>query len=199
MSTAHESSFLSEPELSEHAQRLYDDDRNGLGYVMNASRLWAHQPALHDGLFDVVTSAAESASLTLRQRGILVTATASSLGDSYCSLAWGRKLANETDAGFAAGVLTGDDALLDAAERALARWARLVARDPNATTDADVQALRESGYDDAQILAITTYVALRLAFSSVNDALGARPDRELGESVPAQVREAVTFGRPVAE
>jgi hypothetical protein len=31
----------------------------------------------------------------------------------------------------------------------------------------------------------------------VNDALGARPDRQLGDSVPAPVREAVTYGRPV--
>jgi hypothetical protein len=42
-------------------------------------------------------------------------------------------------------------------------------------------------------------VALRLAFSTVNDALDARPDRELGKSVPAGVREAVTWGRPLEE
>ena len=40
------------------------------------------------------------------------------------------------------------------------------------------------------------FVALRLAFSTVNDALGAAPDRELTERAPAPVRAAVTFGRP---
>jgi hypothetical protein len=40
-------------------------------------------------------------------------------------------------------------------------------------------------------------IALRLAFSTINDGIGARPDRELGESDPAQVRAAVTWGRPV--
>jgi alkylhydroperoxidase family enzyme len=80
----------------------------------------------------------------------------------------------------------------------LARWARRVTGDPNSTAAADVQALRDAGFDDEQIFAITVYVALRIAFSTVNDALGARPDRRLADSVPAPVRAAVTFGRPIA-
>jgi alkylhydroperoxidase family enzyme len=72
-----------------------------------------------------------------------------------------------------------------------------VVRDPNATSAADVQALRAAGYDDAQVLAVTAFVTLRLAFSTVNDALGARPDRELVDRLPDEVRSAVTFGRPV--
>ena len=93
-------------------------------------------------------------------------------------------------------VLRGDDDGLDPAEGALAGWARRVARDPNATEARDVQPLRDAGYDDAQIFAITVFVALRLAFAMVNDALGARPDAELLATVPASVRHAVTYGRP---
>ena len=70
--------------------------------------------------------------------------------------------------------------------------------DPNAVESDDVEALREAGFDDPQIFAITVFVALRIAFSTVNDALGARPDRELGRAAPQAVRDAVTFGRPVA-
>ena len=47
------------------------------------------------------------------------------------------------------------------------------ARDPNSTTAADVQSLRDAGFDDGQIFAISVFVALRIAFSIVNDALGA--------------------------
>jgi alkylhydroperoxidase family enzyme len=46
----------------------------------------------------------------------------------------------------------------------MAAWARKVAMDPNATTPADIQALRDSGLDDGQIFAITAVAALRLAF-----------------------------------
>ena len=81
----------------------------------------------------------------------------------------------------------------------MAAWARKVARDPNATTPADIQALRDSGLDDGQVFAITAFVALRLAFSTINDSLGAQPDAQLAQSLPSQVREAVTYGRPVAQ
>jgi alkylhydroperoxidase family enzyme len=137
--------------------------------------------------------------LTFRQRGILVTAAASALGDSYCSLAWGGKLGKACDAAIAAGVLNGSDAGLADQEKAMTTWARKVARDPNATTPSDIQALRDSGLDDGQIFAITAFVALRLAFSTVNDSLGAQPDGQLAQSLPAEVREAVTYGRPVAQ
>ena len=66
-------------------------------------------------------------------------------------------------------------------------------------TAADVQALRDAGYDDSQILAVTLFAALRVAFSKSNDALGARPDRDLAESAPAPVRAAVSFGREPGE
>jgi alkylhydroperoxidase family enzyme len=137
--------------------------------------------------------------LTFRQRGILVTAAASALGDSYCSLAWGGKLGKASDPALAAGVLNGSDAGLTDQEKAMAAWARKVARDPNATTSADIQALRDCGLDDGQIFAVTAFVALRLAFSTINDSLGAQPDQQLAGSLPPEVREAVTYGRPVAQ
>jgi alkylhydroperoxidase family enzyme len=191
-------SFLGEPPPSPGAERLYDDDVKGMGYVMNLSRLWAHDPAALDGLSDLLGHVTRAGSLTFRQRGILVTSCASTLGDSYCSLAWGTKLAGEAGEDLAGSVLRGDDEPLDDSERALARWARQLARDPNATTAADVRVLRDAGFDDAQIFAATVYVALRIAFSTVNDALGVRPDHQLRVDAPDAVRAAVTFGRPIA-
>lgn len=190
--------YLTAPPSTPEAEALYDEDREDMGFVMNVSRLWAHQPQARGGLFELMGAAARAGGLSFRQRGILVTAGAAAMGDAYCSLAWGQKLAGDAGADMAGAVLRGDDDGLDPTERALAGWARQVARDPNATTGADVQSLRDVGFDDAQILAVTTFVALRLAFSSVNDALGARPDHELGASAPAPVRDAVTYGRPVA-
>ena len=69
---------------------------------------------------------------------------------------------------------------------------------PERDAPADIQALRDAGLDDGQIFAITSFVALRLAFSTINDALGTQPDAQLALSVPHQVREAVTYGRPAA-
>ena len=192
-------SFLTDPPMSPQVQALYDEDLAGDGYVWNVSRLWAHQPDTQKGLFELMSQAFGPSGLTFRQRGILVTAAASALGDSYCSLAWGGKLGKASDAAIAAGVLDGSDAGLTDQEKAMAAWARKVATNPNATTQADVQALRDAGLGDRQIFAITAFVALRLAFSTINDSLGAQPDAELAQSLPPEVREAVTYGRPVAQ
>jgi uncharacterized peroxidase-related enzyme len=192
-------SFLNEPPVSAEVQALFDEDLADGGYVWNVSRLWAHQPDTLRRLFELMSQAFKPSGLSFRQRGILVAAAASALGDSYCSLAWGGKLGGASDAGLAAGVLNGSDAGLSPQEQAIARWARQVARDPNATTPADIQALRDTGLDDGQIFAITGFVALRLAFSTINDALGAQPDAQLARSLPREVREAVTYGRPVAQ
>jgi uncharacterized peroxidase-related enzyme len=184
---------------SPDVEALYASDVAEIGHVMNLSRVWSHQPGVLEELFALLTRCVRAAGLTLRQRGVLVSACASTLGDAYCSLAWGARLAREAGPEIAAAVLRGDDAGLDAREAALARWARRATSDPNATTADDVDELRRAGFDDAQIVAITAFVGLRIAFSTVNDALGVRPDHQLRGVVPAAVRDAVTFGRPIAD
>ena len=57
------------------------------------------------------------------------------------------------------------------------------------------RAFERLAFDDGQIFAVTAFVALRLAFATVNDALGAAPDHELNESLSDEVRSAVSFGR----
>ncbi len=189
-------SFLPDPAPNASVEEFYAEDLEELGYVMNGSRLWARHPESWEALFDLIGRSTELGALTFRQRGILVTATASTIRDSYCSMAWGNKLAAKAGPELAAGVLLGEDTGLTTAERALADWARKVAGDPNATTVEDVEALRAAGFSDQQVFAITVYVAARLAFSTVNDALGATPDVELVSSLPPAVRDAVTYGRP---
>jgi alkylhydroperoxidase family enzyme len=191
--------FLGVPEPGDEAQRLFDDDVSGIGYVMNTSRLWAYQPATLNGLVGLLEETSSVHGLDLRQRAVLITACASALGDSYCSLAWGGKLADASDAPTASGVLRGDDDRLTAGERVLADWARKVARDPNGTSGADVQALRDAGFGDAQIFAITVFVALRIAFSTVNDALGVGPDAAFRATAPSLLVDAITYGRPIDE
>jgi uncharacterized peroxidase-related enzyme len=195
----HTIGFLRVPEATADVQRIFDEDIAELGYVMNVSRLWAYQPAAVAGLFRLLAQVNSGDRLSLRQRSILVTACASAFGDSYCTLAWGSKLATAGDAETAAAVVDGIDDGLSASERAIAAWARKVARDPNGTTAADVQELRGAGFSDSQIFTITTFVALRLAFCTVNDALGLRPDAALRSTAPAMVRDAVTFGRPIED
>ncbi len=189
--------FLDQPEYGDGARRMFNDDERYMGWVMNVSKLWAWQPDSQRALFDLLDSV--SSGFSMRQRALLVAACASTFGDSYCSMAWGGKLAKESDTGTAVGVLTGADDGLTTAEKVMTRWARAVAADPNATTQADVDVLRSVGFSDADIFAMTAFVGLRIAFSTVNDALGAQPDGELRNFSPPEVIAAVDFGRPIAD
>jgi alkylhydroperoxidase family enzyme len=188
--------FLDQPPITPEAQALFDDDLRESGYVWNVSRLWAYQPDTVERLFELMSQAFKPSGLNFRQRAILVTSAASALGDSCCSLAWGGKLSGASGPPLAAGVITGTDTGLTGQEKAMASWARKIVKDPNSTTPADVQELRDAGLTDSQIFAITTFVALRLAFSTINDALGVTPDAELVVSLPPAVTAAVTYGRP---
>ena len=131
--------------------------------------------------------------------GPAVAATASTVRDSYCSLAWGSRLANAADAETAANVLRGDDNQLTASEQTMAKWARSIVNAPATTTADDIQTLRDVGFNDEQIFAMTVYVALRVAFSTVNASLGARPDAALRATTPAAVLNAVTYGRAIED
>lgn len=189
--------FLDVPELTEGGQRLFDQDISEYGFVLNATRMWARQPDTYFGLFEVMQRNIDEHGLDLRQRAILIVSCTSTLGDAYCSLGWGWKLAAIADADTAAGLLRGGDAGLSPAERAMACWARKITADPSSTTASDVQQLRDAGYSDDQIFGMTVFVALRIAFATINDALGPRPDAVLRTLCPASVVEAVTYGRPI--
>lgn len=191
--------FLDLPVVSPEAQALFDEDMAEDGYVMNVSRLWAYNPGLVTGLFDLMRRSIAGHELSFRQRGILIAACASTLGDSYCSVAWGSKLAAVSDPDIAAAVIRGGDEGLSHEERVLASWARKVAKNPNGTTQDDVATLRSAGFNDEQIFALTVFVSLRLAFSTVNDALGVGPDIPLCAAAPEAVASAVHYGRPPAD
>jgi len=190
--------FLAPPERTAEVEALFAHDLENVGYVMNLSHAWGHLPDGHAALFALLGRAAEAGGLGFRQRGVLVSAAASTLEDPHCALAWGTRLATEVGEDAAAAVLRGEDLDLPDGDQALARWARQLAADPGGAEADDVQALRDAGYDDAQIFAITLFVALRIAFSTVNDALGARPNAAAAEAAPPAVRETVTYGRPIA-
>lgn len=190
--------FLDTPPGSAEADAIFEQDEADHGYVMNVSRLWAYQPGTMKALFALMRQTIVDAGLTQRDLGILVAATASSRGDSYCSLAWGSRLSEAATPAVAAAVLLEDGVGLADGEREMAAWARKVVRDPNAVTELDVQRLRDVGFDDARIFAITNFVSLRLAFSTLNDALGALPDAELHHGAPSEVAAAIRYGRPPA-
>ena len=192
--------FLNAPPDSDATADFYRAIREDEGFVMNYGRLWAWRPETCNAFSALRSQLMANSSLSPRECAALISATAASVGDSYCSLAWGTKLAAAADPSTAAAVLRGSgDGVLGPREKALVNWARKVASDPNASVADDVDALRAVGLSEQEIFDATALIAFRIAFTTVNDALGARPDWQLAEAAPPAVREAVTYGRMVSE
>ena len=190
--------FLEPPTTPEAAAYL-EAERASTGYVMNLERAWAWRPDVAEGLAALRQQLTRGSTLTPRELAVLVCASARELGDSYCSIAWGSRLAKLTDPAIAADVLRGiEPAQLSTREKALRRWAGQLVRQPNDTQAAHIGALRSAGLSEREIFDATVFVALRLAFSTVNDALGAEPDVELVAAAPPEVRAAVDYGRRAA-
>jgi uncharacterized peroxidase-related enzyme len=190
--------FLSDPPADDAVRALFSEAQSEDGYVQNFVRLWGWRPDVHAAFTEVRKLLVTTALLSPREIAILNATTASRLGDAYCSIAWGAKLADACDPATAAALLRGDDApAFTRRERALVAWSSAVVEDPNGTTREDVEALKAAGFSEAEIFEATLFVAFRLAFSTVNDALGARPDRQLAQTAPPAVLASVTFGRAV--
>lgn len=189
--------FLPPPESTAAVERVYESNQAAQGFVMNLTSAWAWRPDVFESFAALRGQLTSSSGLSKRDQAMLVCAAASQLQDSYCSLAWGKTLAAEAGATTAAAVLANaEDGALTARDHALAAWARKVVANPNSTTPADVATLRSAGLDDRAIFEATAFVAFRLAFSTVNDALGANPDWQLADTAPPEVRAAVSYGRP---
>jgi len=192
--------FIAAPQDSAETAKVYQSSADSQGFVMNLTRAWAWRPEVFDGFAALRNQLTNQSALSKRELAVMVCAAASELGDAYCSLAWGGTLAKEAGAAVAAAVIgNGVEGALTERDRALAAWARKVVANPNATTAADIDHLRKAGLSDREIFEATLFVAFRLAFSTVNDALGVNPDRKLVEKLPAEVRAAVTYGRAAAD
>ncbi|HET9343948.1 MAG TPA: hypothetical protein VFO25_13650 [Candidatus Eremiobacteraceae bacterium] len=190
--------FLKDAPAADDARSWLDESAAADGYLANHTRLWAWRPDMDRDFLGLRERLLATTSLNGRERALIVSAAVSELGDSYCSIAWGTKLASLTSDRDAALVIADrDPESLTTREKALTKWVRVTVRDPNSTTKADVEELRSAGLNDREIFEATLLAAYRLAFSTVNDALGCTPDRELYDAAPPELRSAVTFGRGV--
>lgn len=188
--------FLSEAPPTPAQESAYADEVKSDGYVWNVTRLWSWRSDFKVCFGELRSALVEASTLTDREKAVLNTAAAAARKDSYCSLAWGPRLAALSDETTAAQVLAAEPApALSEREAVLAEWARLMVRDANATTEADVERLRAAGLNDREIFEATAVVALRIAFTAINGALGAAPDPQLAEAASDRIRATVDYGR----
>lgn len=139
-----------------------------LGVVPNLFRLVANSPAALEGYLGM-SGALAKGSLPAPTRERIALAVAQINGCNYCLSAHsylGKHLAKLSDAEIAANRHGGS---LDPKAEAAVRFAAQVVRERGHVTDADVQAVRMAGYDDAQIVEIVLHVALNTWTNYLNE------------------------------
>lgn len=182
-------------EATGDVRQMYQRQQAAWGYVPNYAKSFSHRPEvmarwgkllaelrrpMDDRTFELVTFAA-----------------AHELCHSSCSLAHGDKLREFFSSEEIEAIARQEDLeFLSEAEQAMLGFARKVARDAATVEKADVDALKEFGFSDAEVFDIAAAVAGRAFFTKVLDAVGSLPD-EAFLSIDDELRARLTVGRPI--
>jgi uncharacterized peroxidase-related enzyme len=139
-----------------------------LGSVPNLFRMVSNSPAALEGYLGL-SGALAKGSLPAATRERIALAIAEANGCEYCLSAHtylGKHVAKLSDAEIAANRSGASE---DAAADAAVRFARQVLDQRGRVGDAEVQAVREAGYTDGQIVEIVQHVALNVWTNYVNN------------------------------
>lgn len=179
-------------------RELYRRQQGRLGYLPNYAKLYCYRPAVMEAWAGLAKELRRH--LDDRAYCLITLAAARAMGNSYCSLAHGRKLMKQGISAEDLEAILREEAAapLSDAERAMVHVAAKVARDATSVEQGDIDELRRLGYSDAQVFDIVAAAAARCFFSRIPDALGAQPDPHLGEIDPALL-ELLCVGRPISE
>lgn len=155
-----------------------------LGFVPNLFRVVANSPAALEGYLGM-SGALAKGRLPAQTRERIALAVAQINGCSYClsaHSALGRNMAKLSDAEMAANRHGGS---LDPKADAAVRFAARVVRERGHVSDADVQAVRMAGYDDAQIVEIVQHVALNTWTNYLNEVAKTEIDFPVAQALAA--------------
>jgi uncharacterized peroxidase-related enzyme len=174
---------------------MYDRQQKHYGYVPNYATVFSHRPDVMRRWGELL--AAIKKPMDRRRFELATFAAAHELRSTLCTLAHGKALLAFFSAEDVLAMARGETPpSLSAAEGALLRFARAVARDASSVTADDVAALKRHGYSDAEVFDIVATAAGRAFFTKVIESLGVMPDSPLRE-LDAGFRAALAVGRPI--
>jgi len=176
---------------------MYARQQATYGYVPNYAKVFCQRPEVLARWGRLLAEIRRPMSDRLFELATFVAAV--ELKNTACSLAHGQKLADfigdEAVVSVAEGI---HPEVLTEAESAVVQFARKIARDASGVNPEDIEALRESGYTDAEIFDIAATAAGRAFLTKLLDALGVKAD-VTANATSGTLREPLTMGRPVCE
>ena len=188
---------VGEQDASGEIANAYDQDRQKLGYVMDATRVMTTRPEVLPAWERFIEVARGAFTLPLRDWRLITLVAAKHVPSTYCSLVYGRRLLEDLGSADAVLAVQRDFRTAGLSERdvAMLEYAEKVTLAAHTVSEADIQRLRQQGFADEHIFDIALCAAVRNLFSRLVDAVGATPDPEFQALEPAQLRAALTVGR----
>ena len=174
---------------------MYDRQQRHYGYVPDYATVFSHRPEVMRRWAELL--AAIKRPMDKRRFELATFAAAHELKSTLCTLAHGKALLAFFSREDVLAMARGESPpSLTAADRALVKFARAVARDASAVTSADVAELKRHGFTDAEVFDITVTAAGRSFFTKTIESLGVAADTPLG-AVDGELRQALAVGRPL--
>lgn len=175
---------------------MYERQQGFWGHVPDFAKVFCHRPEVMERWGKML--AAIKRPVDARRLELVTFVAAHALKHSGCSLAHGAALAGIIGKDAVISIANGDESdVLDAADCAMLRFARQVARDASTISAVEVAELRQThGFSDAEIFDIAAIAASRCFFTKLLDALGTETDPGF-RRLDAELRSALTVGRPI--
>ena len=194
--------FIDTPDESTVDQDVaswYQQQREAWGYLPNYAAAFATRPDVAEA-WNALNNTIRG-HMDRRRFEIATIAAARAYRSTYCLAAHSKFLRDACDDEATMRAIAADPsgASLEPADRAVMEFATNVAEDAASISAAQVQALRDHGLTDPEIVDVVLAVSARAFFTKVLDALGVQADAQLGETFDPEVRRQVTVGRPIAD
>ncbi|MDL0433854.1 peroxidase-related enzyme [Marinobacter sp. TBZ242] len=174
---------------------MYQRQQAHFGYLPNYARVFCHRPEVMKCWAALIATIRRP--MEARRYELVTLAASRALGNSYCSLAHAKFLAELMGMEATQAMVTGQKGPLDEAERDMMAFAAKVACRAQEVDAEDIEALRAHGFADEEIFDIVAVVAGRAFFTRILDGLGAEPDAAYRE-LPIELAKALCVGRPIA-
>jgi uncharacterized peroxidase-related enzyme len=193
--------FIEAPEESTAGDDVavwYERQRGAWGYLPNYAPAFGHRPDVAEAWNQL--NGAIRRNMDRRRFELATIAAARAYRSTYCMAAHCKFLRDECGDESTMRAVAADPsgAELDPTDRAVVAFATKVAEDASSVTAADVQALREQGLSDPDVVDVALAAAARGFFTKVLDALGVQADAQLADSFDDDVLAQLTVGRPLA-
>ncbi len=177
---------------------MYQRQEDHWGYVPNYAKVFSHRPEVLARWAQLLAEMRRP--MDVRRFELVTFVVAHELKHSACALAHGQQLARIIGEDYVLRIARGREAeVLPAAEVAMVRYARCIARDASTIGPRQVAELKDRhGLTDAEIFDIAAIAAGRSYFTKLLDALGCEPDIAY-MSLAEHFRQTLTVGRPICQ